>query len=541
MPIDRNSFADAKKWIGLILSKHENSQEIAEFLSRKIEYANSINSDNWNLNLALNGKSLQFNVGQEYCIRIDNNGILIICLKQSLHENVRDETEDLYFRGYKGKKLVESKKINETPDCLVKIPNSIGIVITRNAKKWLPLTDKSNSEFIDYATINTRIMLNMKNAHSVGAVDFLSSLVGKKLPNPSFTLTQPIGMNFQKISDKQLKIDPVNRNVTSRSYWWFGINNVKTRSPKSKPHIIYPEIEPFLSGEKSEFAWPYGGKPSHLYKHIRVGDSVILWTGDGSYTHDWGILGVGSIAAIQQGDSHTQYMLKMDYVPSLRLTPYPHNNPQKTPETDFLYKTFGSDFRALQKIFFRLKYIERPSSMATTLESVSSDQYTTILAYLRKIDPNISTFDKALDDNVENIFTDTTIKQTVKECIQQTRRGQARFRRDVSERWDGRCAVTGFAHASILRASHIKPWKDSTDKERLDEFNGFFLTPNLDAAFDQGYITFNEDGKIEISENFKDQAEALGITETMCITLYPENEEYLRYHREHVYIGKKRI
>lgn len=53
----------------------------------------------------------------------------------------------------------------------------------------------------------------MKNAHSVGAVDFLSSLVGKKLPNPSFTLTQPMGMNFQKISDKQLKIDPVNVHI----------------------------------------------------------------------------------------------------------------------------------------------------------------------------------------------------------------------------------------------------------------------------------------------------------------------------------------
>ena len=77
MPIiDRNSFTDADKWIGLLFSRHGDRQGIAEFLSKKIEYANRINRYNWNLNLASNGKFLRFNVGQEYCIQIDDMDML---------------------------------------------------------------------------------------------------------------------------------------------------------------------------------------------------------------------------------------------------------------------------------------------------------------------------------------------------------------------------------------------------------------------------------------------------------------------------------
>ncbi len=210
--IDRNCFADAKKWVGLLFSKHKNSQEIVEFLSNKIEYANRINRDNWNLNLASNGNFLRFNVGQEYCIQIDDMEILILCLKQSVPESVKEKSESLHFRGYsRNIGVVNSTSFNEIPDCLVKVPNSIGVVITENAKKWLPLIDKSNFQFIDYAISNTRILPMMIGAHSVGAVDFLSSIIGRHLPNPSFALNSVyeneilISKKIKKLSDEQLE------------------------------------------------------------------------------------------------------------------------------------------------------------------------------------------------------------------------------------------------------------------------------------------------------------------------------------------------
>ena len=139
-------------------------------------------------------------------------------------------------------------------------------------------------------------------------------------------------------------------------------------------------------------------------------------------------------------------------------------------------------------------------------------------------------------DSLKDVSQDMPIEQpTVKEHVQKIRIGQYRFRESLIEKWKGRCAVTGFNKLPLLRASHIKPWKDSTDKERLDPSNGFLLTPNLDAAFDQGFITFNEKGKIKISEGFKDKATDFGIKDEMFITLDYSHEKYLRYHRRHVY------
>jgi 5-methylcytosine-specific restriction protein A len=56
----------------------------------------------------------------------------------------------------------------------------------------------------------------------------------------------------------------------------------------------------------------------------------------------------------------------------------------------------------------------------------------------------------------------------------------------------------------LLKASHIKPWRDSDNAERLDIYNGLLLIPNLDSAFDKGYISFDDGGKIIISDMIKD-------------------------------------
>lgn len=41
-------------------------------------------------------------------------------------------------------------------------------------------------------------------------------------------------------------------------------------------------------------------------------------------------------------------------------------------------------------------------------------------------------------------------------------------------------------YEALLRASHAKPWKDSSDAEHLDVYNGLLLAVHLDALFDRG-------------------------------------------------------
>lgn len=89
----------------------------------------------------------------------------------------------------------------------------------------------------------------------------------------------------------------------------------------------------------------------------------------------------------------------------------------------------------------------------------------------------------------------------------------------------------------MLRASHIKPWKNSTNKERLDIFNGLMLTPNLDTAFDNGLISFGDDGNILVSEKISNaDLQKLGITKKMKLKHIDErHKKYLRFHRKNVF------
>jgi predicted restriction endonuclease len=116
--------------------------------------------------------------------------------------------------------------------------------------------------------------------------------------------------------------------------------------------------------------------------------------------------------------------------------------------------------------------------------------------------------------------------------------GQDLYRAKLLEMWGGRCAITGVSCPDLLRASHAKPWKDANDHERLDPYNGFLLEARFDVLFDQGYISFNDEGSIIISPQLSHEDQlALGFIPTPLALkkLHPKHHPYLRWHREHVF------
>ena len=131
---------------------------------------------------------------------------------------------------------------------------------------------------------------------------------------------------------------------------------------------------------------------------------------------------------------------------------------------------------------------------------------------------------------------DTQIRQ-----MMLSRRGQGRFRNETLRFWGGCCAVSGLPESCFLIASHIKPWKDANPNERLDGSNGLPLTPNLDRAFDRGYVSFAEDGSIMISPVLSvESMQALGIRPDMALRICDERVgTYMAYHREHVFVQKR--
>ena len=89
----------------------------------------------------------------------------------------------------------------------------------------------------------------------------------------------------------------------------------------------------------------------------------------------------------------------------------------------------------------------------------------------------------------------------------------------------------------ILIASHIKPWNESSNEEKLDPYNGLLLLPNYDKLFDKHLISFDDDGRIIISPQIKkEEYKILGISaDDKLFNVFEENKPYLKIHREIFY------
>lgn len=122
---------------------------------------------------------------------------------------------------------------------------------------------------------------------------------------------------------------------------------------------------------------------------------------------------------------------------------------------------------------------------------------------------------------------------TEREGLITSRVGQGAYRKSILYRWNFRCAVTNYPKNEILIASHIVPWKDSTNDERLDVSNGVLLSPTYDALFDRHLISFENSGKIILSDSMANtNYKILGVTgEESIKNLSIDNFPYLERHR----------
>lgn len=93
---------------------------------------------------------------------------------------------------------------------------------------------------------------------------------------------------------------------------------------------------------------------------------------------------------------------------------------------------------------------------------------------------------------------ESTLPATERDALIKARIGQGRFKEQVS-RFERCCRVTRISNPVHLIASHIKPWRESNNDERLSAGNGLLLTPSIDHLFDRGFISFDDRGDTLIS------------------------------------------
>ncbi|MBH0200338.1 MAG: HNH endonuclease [Nitrospira sp.] len=135
------------------------------------------------------------------------------------------------------------------------------------------------------------------------------------------------------------------------------------------------------------------------------------------------------------------------------------------------------------------------------------------------------------------ICDESSLPETEKQSLIQARRGQGLFRANV-QRIERQCRITKVDRPEHLIASHCKPWRDSTNDERLDGENGLLLTPTIDHLFDKGFISFEGNGRLIISPvAHRPSLIKMGIDVDHSINVGAFNEgqrRFLDYHQENV-------
>jgi hypothetical protein len=140
--------------------------------------------------------------------------------------------------------------------------------------------------------------------------------------------------------------------------------------------------------------------------------------------------------------------------------------------------------------------------------------------------------DAGVLDDIHRIEIDSTIPETQRLQLAKARIGQGLFRKRVIL-LDHACRVTGVTDTRVLIASHIKPWREASNPERISGYNGILLSPHVDALFDEQLITFENDGRMHVHRSLpQDVLRRWSIDPDKRVEQFrPEQEAFLAYHR----------
>jgi hypothetical protein len=173
-----------------------------------------------------------------------------------------------------------------------------------------------------------------------------------------------------------------------------------------------------------------------------------------------------------------------------------------------------------------------PQAMAEVLRQLLAEQVEDIEAQIKS----------AVGSELADDWMQTSLRQRTdigakdKQQLIRARRGQGVYRRNV-EQIESACRLTGLLDRRHLRASHIKPWSVSNDREKLDGCNGLLLSPHVAHLFARGYIAFADDGELLVSRHLNPAVlKSWKLTLPMNVgPFHSPQRAYLDYHRREVF------
>jgi putative restriction endonuclease len=129
------------------------------------------------------------------------------------------------------------------------------------------------------------------------------------------------------------------------------------------------------------------------------------------------------------------------------------------------------------------------------------------------------------------------------EFLTRARLGQGAFRILVTEAYQRRCAMTGEKTLPVLEAAHIRPFSED-GPHRIA--NGLLLRSDLHTLFDNGYITVDDQLRIEVSASIREEfgnGKAYYALHGQALKILPDrieerpSRDFLSWHNQHRFIG----
>jgi putative restriction endonuclease len=149
-------------------------------------------------------------------------------------------------------------------------------------------------------------------------------------------------------------------------------------------------------------------------------------------------------------------------------------------------------------------------------------------------EPTLEEWERRIESSIQ---ADQRLDETERRALILARRGQGLFRANVQS-IERACRVTKVDRREHLIASHIKPWRDSSNEERLSEENGLLLTPSIDHLFDKGFISFEGDGELIVSpvaDRTSLQRMGVVVDQRVRVGAFSEGQrQCLDYHRDNI-------
>lgn len=190
---------------------------------------------------------------------------------------------------------------------------------------------------------------------------------------------------------------------------------------------------------------------------------------------------------------------------------------------------------------------EIPQSMALVVAQLASPKLLGIIQGIQSSEtadtplPELRGIVEWEERECEQIAEDGALQATEKEALISARRGQGLFRKKIG-RLERFCRVTRVDRPEHLIASHIKPWRESDNRERLFEGNGLLLTPTIDHLFGRGFISFENSGEMLISPVAHGESlNKMGIITNRVVNVggFTEPQRvFLEHHRTSVFLKK---